>query len=76
MKLVLMDRGLWDYVTGDEAAPVTSEEDKKEKEVKEYRQKCEKAYSLIGLNRSPPPDRTSCFFVCNPCNGKARISTE
>ena len=50
MKLVLMDKGYWGYVTGDEPAPVITETDKKEKEVKEYRRTCEKAYSLIALN--------------------------
>ena len=50
IKLVLMDRGLWGFVTGDEEAPVTTDEDKKEKEVKEYRLKCDKAYSIIALN--------------------------
>ena len=50
MKLVLMDRGLWGYVTGDEPAPTATENDKKEKEIKEYRLKCEKTYSLIALN--------------------------
>ncbi len=28
MKLVLMDRGLWGYATGEEVAPVTTETDK------------------------------------------------
>ena len=50
IKLVLMDRGLWGYVSGDEIAPIATEEDKKEKEIKEYRLKCEKAYSVIALN--------------------------
>ena len=50
MKLVLMDRGLWGYVTGDEIAPVAAETDTKDKEIKEFRLKSEKAYSLIALN--------------------------
>ena len=50
MKLVLMDKGLWGYVSGDEDAPAATEDDKKEKEIKEYRLKCEKTYSLIALN--------------------------
>ena len=50
MKLVLMDRGLYGYVTGEEKTPVITETDKKEKEIKEYRLRSEKAYSLIALN--------------------------
>ena len=48
-KLVLMERGLWGLVTGDEVAPVTTDEDKKVKEVKEFNLRAQKAYSLIAL---------------------------
>ena len=52
MKLVLMERGLWGYVDGTEKAPEASNDDKKEKEIKEYKLKLEKAYSTIALSVS------------------------
>ena len=50
MKLVLMERGLWGYAQGTETAPKANETDKKEKEIKEYKLKLEKAYSIIALS--------------------------
>jgi hypothetical protein len=50
VKLLLMQSGLWGFVTGDEPAPVATEADKKEKELREYRLKCEKTYSIIAIN--------------------------
>ena len=52
MKLVLMERGLWGYAQGTEDPPVTTDDDKKEKEIKEYKLKLEKAYSTIALSVS------------------------
>ena len=49
-KLMLMERGLWDIVTGAEKAPVATEQDKKEKEIREFYQRSQKAYSLIALS--------------------------
>ena len=50
VKLLLMDKGLWGYVQGNEVQPKATEEDKKEKEIKEYLLKSEKAYSTIALS--------------------------
>ena len=49
-KLVLMQRGLWSLVSGSEEAPVATATDKKEKEIKEYSLRSQKAYSLIALS--------------------------
>ena len=48
-KLVLMNKGLWSIVNGTEKAPVTTDADKKEKEVKEFVARSDKAYSIIAL---------------------------
>ena len=45
-----MEKGLWGYVDGSEEAPVATATDTKEKEIKEYRLKSDKAYSLIALS--------------------------
>ena len=50
VKLVLMQSGLWGIVSGAEKAPVASEDDKKEKEIVDFRVRSEKAYSQIALN--------------------------
>ena len=50
IKLVLMERGLWGFAQGNETAPVAEENDKKEKEIKEYKLKLDKAYSTIALS--------------------------
>ena len=49
-KLMLMERGLWSIVNGDEKAPVATESDKKEKEIREFCMRSQKAYSLIALS--------------------------
>ena len=49
VKLILMDRGLWGIVSGVETAPKASDEDKKEKEIKEFLLRSQKAYSQIAL---------------------------
>ena len=36
IKLVLMERGLWGFTQGLEVAPVVTEDDKKEKEIKVF----------------------------------------
>jgi hypothetical protein len=54
-----MSSGLWSYVQGNEVKPVatdatdTAPADKKEKEIKEYLLKSEKAYSTIAINIDP-----------------------
>ena len=50
MKLILMERGLWGFIEGNEEAPEVTEEDKKVKELKEFKSRSEKAYSLIALS--------------------------
>ena len=50
MKLLLMEKDLYGFIDGNEAPPVTTEEDKKEKEVKLYKSRSQKAYSMIALS--------------------------
>ena len=45
-----MEKGLWGFVDGTEEAPKATTTDQKEKEIKEYRLKSDKAYSLIALS--------------------------
>ena len=49
-KLMLMERGLWDIVNGTEKAPIATDTDKKEKEILEFFQRSQKAYSMIALS--------------------------
>ena len=50
IKLALMERGLWGFTQGLEVAPVVTEDDKKEKEIKAFLLRSDKAYSLIALS--------------------------
>ena len=50
VKLILMERGLWGIVSGTETAPVATETNKQEKEIKEFLLRSQKAYSQIALN--------------------------
>ena len=45
-----MEKGLWGYTQGTEVVPTATDADKKEKEIKEYRMKSDKTYSLIAMN--------------------------
>ena len=49
-KLLLMEKGLWGIVNGVETAPVSTDNDKKDKEIKEFTLRSQKAYSLIALS--------------------------
>ena len=50
VKLLLMERGLWAIVTGDDEIPKSTETEKKDKEIKEFKLRSDKAYSIIALS--------------------------
>ena len=54
MKLLLMEKDLYGFIDGTEKPPEVSEEDKKEKEMKLYTTRSQKAYSTIALAVTKP----------------------
>ena len=50
VKLLLMNNGLWSYVKGLETKPEPTATDTKDKEIKEFLLKAQKAYSTIAIN--------------------------
>ena len=52
VKLLLMERDLWGFIEDTEVAPEATEADKKEKEIKLFKTRSQKAYATIALSVS------------------------
>ena len=52
MKLLLMKEDLYGFIDGTESPPVATDNDKKEKEIKLYKSRSQKAFSIIALSIS------------------------
>ena len=50
VQLVLMERDLWGFIEGTETKPEATQDDKKEKEIKEFLKRSRKAYTTIALS--------------------------